>query len=294
LNRQGLWYALGAYGLWGLLPVYWKLLQEVPAAEILLHRMVWSLIFLGVVLWAAKRWQWAREALSSRRTLAIYGIAALLLAGNWWVYIWAVNAGYIIETSLGYFINPLVNVALGVVLFKEKLRRGQWVAVALAAVGVSYLAAVYGRPPWIALALAFSFAIYAALKKVAPLGAAEGLTLETALMFLPAMAVLIYWQATGTASFGALGRQVDLLLLGSGVATALPLLFFAAAALRLPLSMIGLMQYLAPTIQFLLGVFVYDEPFDSQRLIGFTFIWVALAVFTAEGLAFARNERRLS
>ncbi len=292
LDGPGLWYALGAYVLWGLLPVYWKSLQAVPAFEILLHRMVWSLLFLALVLLASGRWRGLGAALAAKRTLAIYAAAAILLSGNWWLYIWAVNAGYIVETSLGYFINPLVSVLLGVILFKERLRLGQWTAIALAALGVAFLTFVYGQPPWISLALAFSFAFYAVLKKIAPLGAAQGLALETALMSLPAAALLLHWQASGSASFGSLGAGTDLLLIGAGATTALPLVFFAAAARRLPLSTIGVMQYIAPTLQFLLGVLVYDEPFDARRLVGFTAIWVALAVFTGEGLWFRKRAVR--
>ncbi len=283
MDKKGLTAALGAYGLWGLLPIYWKFLVDVPALEILLHRMVWSLVFLATLLAMSGRWRGLRKAWAEPRTRWLYLGAAILITVNWWAYIWAVNSGFIVETSLGYFINPLVSVFLGVVFFREQLRRGQWVAIGLAALGVAYLTFAYGKPPWISLFLAFSFAIYAVLKKVAPLGATEGLALETALMFLPAVGVLAFWQVRGTASFVNLSISTDLLLVGSGVATALPLIFFAAAARRLPLAVIGIMQYIAPTMQFMLGVLVYNEPFDSQRLIGFVFIWLALAVFALDG-----------
>ncbi len=281
---RGLWYAFGAYGLWGLLPIYWKWLQVVPAFEILLHRMVWSLLFLLAMVYAAGRWQGLRESVGNRRTLALYAAAALLLSGNWWLYIWAVNAGFIVETSLGYFVNPLVNVVLGVIIFRERLRPGQWTAILLAAAGVAFLTWVYGQPPWISLGLAFSFAFYGVIKKIAPLGASEGLTLETALMSVPASAVLVYWWTTGTGSFGSLGPRIDLLLVGAGATTALPLVWFAAAARRLPLSIVGVMQYIAPTVQFLIGVLLYGEPFDLHRLVGFAIIWTALVLFTAEGV----------
>ncbi len=289
MNRQGLWYALGAYCLWGLLPIYWKWLQVVPALEILLYRMVGSLFFLAVILWVSRRWRGFWAEARNGRTVSLYALAALLLSGNWWIYIWAVNAGFIVETSLGYFINPLVSVALGVVFFRERLRRFQWLAIALAAAGVTYLTWAYGKPPWISLALAFSFAFYASIKKIAPLGASEGLTLETALMSVPAAAILVSWHVKGSAAAGTLGLPTDLLLVGSGLVTALPLLFFGAAARRLPLSMIGIMQYIAPSIQFVLGVFVYGEPFDARRLVGFVLIWTALVIFTVEGLS-RRNE----
>ena len=291
MNSKGLGYALAAYGAWGLLPIYWKQLQAVPALEILLHRMVWSLLFLAVVVAVAGRWRRLRPALGDGRTLVIYAGAALLLSGNWWTYIWAVNSGFIVETSLGYFINPLVAVALGVVLFRERLPMGQWVAIGLATAGVGYLTWAYGRLPWISLVLAFSFAFYGVLKKVAPLGAAEGLALETAIMTVPALGVLVYWQAAGTASFGALGVGTDLLLIGAGAATALPLVWFGAAARRLPLSIVGVMQYIAPTVQFLLGVLVYGEPFGGDRRIGFAMIWAALVLFTLVGLGSRRRAR---
>ena len=292
MNSSGIGYALAAYGAWGLLPVYWKQLQEVPALEILLHRMVWSLLFLALAVYAVGRWRRLRPALGDRRGLALYAAAALLLSGNWWIYIWAVNAGFIVETSLGYFINPLVAVALGVVVFRERLPAGQWLAIGLATAGVAYLTWAYGRLPWISLALAFSFAFYGVLKKIAPLGALEGLTLETALMSLPALGVLGYWQAAGTASFGARGLGVDLLLVGAGAATALPLFWFGAAAQRLPLSIVGVMQYIAPTIQLLLGVLVYGEPFRSDRRIGFSLIWAALVLFTFVGIRSRRARAR--
>ena len=283
VDSRGLWSAFAAYGLWGLLPVYWKFLVQVPALEILLHRMVWSLALLVAILAFTGRLRKPVVALGERRTLAVYTLAALLLSVNWGIYIWAVNHDFIVETSLGYFINPLMSVLLGVLVFRERLRVLQWGAIGLAAVGVAYLTAVYGRLPWISLALAVSFAIYGVLKKVAPLGALDGLTLETALMFLPAMALLVRWQLAGSGSFGHFGAATDLLLVGAGAATTLPLLFFAAAARRLPLTLIGVIQYLAPTLQFLLGVAVYGEPFDRSRLVGFTFIWAALILFTVEG-----------
>ncbi len=284
MDKKGLGFALGAYGLWGLLPIYWKLLLEVPALEILLHRMVWSLVFLGGLLLLSGRWRRLRGAWGEPRTRWIYLGASLLIAANWGIYIWAVNSGFVVETSLGYFINPLVNVFLGVVVFHEKLRLGQWSAIGLAAVGVVYLTLTYGRLPWISLSLALLFAIYAVLKKIAPLPAVEGLTFETALMFLPAVAVLIVCQISDSGSFTRLSGATDLLLIGSGVATAVPLVFFAAAAQRLPLSLIGVLQYIAPVMQLLLGVLVYGEPFDRQRLVGFAFIWLALLVFTVEGV----------
>ncbi|MEZ4629623.1 MAG: EamA family transporter RarD [Deinococcales bacterium] len=296
--KQGLWYALGAYGLWGFLPIYWKLLSKLPALQILCHRMIWSLVAIVLLLslrpaQGQKRWQWLKTALANPKVLRIYALAALLLALNWALYIWAVNANFVIETSLGYFINPLMSVFLGVVLYKERLRPGQWLAIVLATLGVIYLTFSYGRLPWIALGLASSFAIYGVLKKQAPLEAGKGLFLETATIFLPALSLILYWQFTGVGAIGRHNLGTDLLLLASGIPTSLPLLFFAAAAKRLPLSMMGIMQYIAPSIQFLLGIFVFKEYFDASRLMGFCIIWLALIVFTSENLLYRRKQAHL-
>ena len=286
---EGFWFAFGAYALWGLLPIFWKLLQAVPSFQILLHRMVWSLGFLLLILLIQNDWRWLRPLLKERKTLLIYLLAACLLAVNWGIYIWAVNAGFIVETSLGYFISPLVSVCVGVVVFKESLRKGQWLAVLVAAIGVVFLTLVYGRLPWIALSLAVSWNLYASVKKFAPLTSLRGLTLETAILFPPALATLLYLQNAGAGSFRQLGVDRDLLLVASGVVTALPLIFFTAAAKRLPLSTLGIMQYLAPTLQLGVGIFIYHEYFDVSRLVGFGIIWASLVVFTLEGLRYRRR-----
>ncbi len=282
--RAGLLFGLGAYGFWGFFPIYWKQLTAVPSLQILAHRMVWSLAFVGILLVVRRRHAWLKTLREQKRVVATYFAAASILAVNWGVYIWAVNAGYVVETSLGYFINPLINVVFGAVLLGERPRRGQWAAIALAAVGVVYLTVAYGEPPWIALVLAVSFAIYGLLKKKAPLGALEGLSLETALLFVPALVFLIVQEVRGVGAFGHVGAWENALLVGAGVATALPLLFFAAAVRRLTLTAVGILQYLAPTIQFLLGVFLYHEPFGWSRLVGFVFIWSGLILYTAEGV----------
>ncbi len=289
-TRQGVWYALGAYGLWGVLPVYWKALQTVPAPEILTHRIAWSFVFLAIL--TATRGQWAplRAALS-RRNLLIYCVAAALLSVNWLLYIWAVNAGRIVETSLGYFINPLLSVLLGVAFLRERLRRAQWLAVSLAAGGVAYLTWQYGSLPWVALALATSFGLYGLMKKTAPLPALQGLTLETALLWLPALAFLAFGEIRGTAALGHAGGRTDLLLVGTGIVTGLPLLLFAAAARKVSLVTLGLLQYLAPSLQLAIGVLVYGEPFGRTRLIGFGVIWGALALYSLEGLWRARRRQ---
>lgn len=291
-TQSGLLFGLGAYVIWGFFPVYWKFLQHVSSLEILAHRMVWSLGFVLLLLAFRQNWSWIRPVLRDWRTLLIYSSAAALLALNWGVYIWAVNAGFVVETSLGYFINPLFNVVFGALLLGERPRVVQWAAIGLAACGVLYLTFGYGQPPWIALVLAVSFATYGLLKKKAQLGAVEGLTVETAALFLPAVGYLLYLQVDGSASFLHAGLTTDAMLVFSGVATALPLVFFAAGVRRLTLTAIGILQYLAPTIQFLLGVFLYDEPFSLERLIGFVLIWVALAVFTSESIVHRRASRR--
>lgn len=280
-DKKGILYGIGAYLLWGLFPIYFKALQSVPALEILYHRIVWSFLFLAVVLALRQDWGRLRRAVNLR-LLASYTLASVLLAANWLIYIFGVNSGQILEASLGYFINPLFSVLLGVVFLRERLRAAQWLPVALATAGVLYLTAAYGRLPWIALALAFSFGMYGLVKKVTPLSSLPGLTLETAILFVPALVALIYLTLAGKGAFLNGGWNVSLLLSLAGFITALPLLLFAGAARRIPLWMVGLLQYLAPTMQFLLGVLVYDEPFTQTRLIGFAVIWLALVIFTLE------------
>jgi chloramphenicol-sensitive protein RarD len=228
------------------------------------------------------------------RTLLTLALAAVIIAVNWLTYIWGVNNGHVVETSLGYFINPLVTVIFGVLIFAERLRAAQWTAVGVAAVAVVILTVDYGRLPWIALTLAVSFAIYGVLKKKSGVGAVEGLTVETAVLFLPAVGFLLLSEAGGTGTFGHAGAVNALLLAGTGVVTAVPLLLFAGAAQRIPLSMIGILQYLAPTLQFLFGVLVFHEPVPPVRLAGFVLVWVALAVFTVDGITHHRRQLRLA
>ncbi len=281
---KGTWYALGAYTAWGLLPVYWKWLHQVPALQVLGHRIVWSFLWLCVVVWLWQRWRVLGAALLNRRALFSSLVAAVLLGVNWLVYIWAVNANFVVETSLGYFINPLLNVAMGVVFFRERLRSWQWVAVGLAGAGVLYLTFVYGALPWIALSLALTFACYGLVKKTAPLGALDGLTVETGILFLPALVYLLWSQAAGRGALLHTSLASHLLLLGTGLVTTVPLLMFASAAQRIPLSLVGIFQYIAPTLQFLLGVLVYGEPFSHRRLVGFALVWVALLIFALESV----------
>jgi chloramphenicol-sensitive protein RarD len=275
--------------MWGLFPIYWRLLEKDPAIEILAHRMVWSLLFVAAILTVQKEWRWLGEVLRNRRTVVIYTLAAILLSLNWFTYIWAVNAGYVVEASLGYFINPLVNFLLGVIFLGEKLRGGQVAAVILAAGGVIYLTVSYGSLPWISLVLAFTFGFYGLIKKTAALESMHGFSLETMVLFLPAMAYLLYRNATGVGAFIHQGAVITLLLILAGPVTSVPLLMFGYAARKIPLSMLGFIQYIAPSLQFLLGVFVYTEPFPPARLVGFSIIWLALLVYSLEGVFFNRK-----
>lgn len=283
MKNKGIWFAAGAYIIWGLFPIYWKQLSSVPVLQLLGHRIVWSFLFLIAAVFFTKQFNTFRVEAASKRVVGVYSIAALLIGVNWLTYVWAVNAGYIVETSLGYYINPLLSVLLGVIFLRERLRPLQWLPVGLAALGVAYLTLVYGRPPWIALALAFTFGLYGLVKKIAPLGSLHGLTLETGILFIPALIFLTYLGITGKGAFLGGSPKTDILLVGAGMVTAVPLLFFASAARRIPLVMIGLMQFIAPTIQFMIGVFIYEEPFSQDQLFGFSIVWLALIVFWIEG-----------
>lgn len=289
--NKGTIYAAGAYFLWGLLPIYWKLLDEVPAAQILAHRIVWSLVFVGLVLMVRRNWRWLGKALRRPCVLLTFTLSGLLLGINWFVYIWGVNAGFIVETSLGYFINPLVNVLLGFLILKEKLRGAQWLALSVALAGVLYLTFSYGAFPWIALTLAFSFGFYGLIRKTAVLNSAEGLFLETAVLFLPALGFLLLQEMRGVGALAHSSISTNLLLAGAGVVTSVPLLLFAAGARRITLTSLGLLQYIAPTLQFLIGVLIYNEEFGLSRLIGFGLIWLALVLYTVESLLHRRHTR---
>jgi len=280
--KKGILYALGAYITWGLFPFYWKLLAGVPALQLVGHRILWSFITLIGILLMARQWKGIQKALN-RRVLIIYSVAAVLIAINWLTYVWAVGQGFIIETSLGYFISPLLSVLLGVIFLRERLRPLQWLPIGLATLGVLYLTLAYGSLPWVALTLAVSFGFYGLVKKNAPLDSLPGLTMETGILFLPALGFLLYSEFSGTGAFLHITPLLNLMLLGAGPVTILPLLLFASAAKRIPLTMIGVLQYVNPTIQFLLGTFVYKEPFDHHRLIGFGIVWLALILFALEG-----------
>ncbi len=281
--KRGIWYALAAYSFWGLFPIYWKILGGIPALQLLGHRITWSFITLLAILLIVRQWKTLRNSIT-RRVLLTYSVAALLIAVNWLTYVWAVGRGFIIETSLGYFINPLISVLLGVLFLRERLRPLQWVPIGLAAVGVLYLTFAYGSLPWIALTLAFSFGFYGLVKKSAPLQSLPGLTLETGLLFIPAVGYLLYTQFTGSGAFLHSSPLLNIMMFGAGLITIIPLLLFASAAQRIPLTMIGVLQYINPSIQFLLGTLIFKEPFDHRRLIGFGIVWVALILFALEGL----------
>ena len=282
--NKGILYALAAYVAWGLFPIYFKSLQAVPPLEILLHRMVWSLAFLLVVLAVRRQWTWLRALLGQPKILAGFAVSAILLSGNWFIYIWSVNHDRIVDASLGYFITPLVSVLLGFFLLGERLRRIQWAAVAIAAAGVAWLTWQGEHLPWIGLMLALTFGIYGLLRKTASLGPLEGLSLETLLLFPLALLSLIVLAGNGHNTFAHASNASRWLLAASGPITAIPLLFFAAGARRLSLATLGLLQYVAPTLQLLVGVWLYHEPFSGARLIGFAAIWAALALYSLDGI----------
>jgi len=288
----GLLNGFAAYGMWGLVPLFWPLMKPSGAVEILAHRMVWSLVVVGAVLLVMRRWAWAGELVRQPRKLGLVAIAATVITVNWGVYIWSVNSGHVVEASLGYFINPLVTIALGVLLLKERLRPVQWAAVGVCFAAVGVLTIGYGRPPWISLCLAFSFGTYGLVKKKVNLGGIESLAAETAIQFLPALAYLLWLGAKGEATFATEGVGHAALLAATGVVTALPLVCFGAAAIRVPLSTLGLLQYLAPVFQFLLGILYFHEAMPPERWAGFALVWVALSLLTFDALRAARRGAR--
>ncbi|WP_231626920.1 EamA family transporter RarD [Streptomyces apocyni] len=277
--------------MWGLVPLFWPLLKPSGAIEILAHRMVWSLALVGLVLLVLRRWGWVRELLGQPRKLGLISLAATVITVNWGLYIWSVNSGHVVEASLGYFINPLVTIALGVLILKERLRPAQWAAVATGFAAVVVLTVGYGRPPWISLVLAFSFATYGFVKKKVNIGGLESLAAETAIQFLPALGFLLWLGSQGDATFGAEGAGHAALLAATGVVTAIPLICFGAAAIRIPLSTIGLLQYLAPVFQFLLGILYFHEAMPPERWAGFALVWLALSLLTWDALRTARTNR---
>ncbi|MFJ8749671.1 EamA family transporter RarD [Streptomyces sp. NPDC102441] len=290
-QRAGLLYGAGAYVMWGLVPLFWPLLEPSGAVEILAHRMVWSLGVVGIALLFLRRWAWIGELIRQPRRLGLIAIAATVISVNWGLYIWSVNNGHVVEASLGYFINPLVTIAMGVLLLGERLRPAQWTAVATGFAAVLVLAVGYGQPPWISLVLAFSFATYGLVKKKVGMGGLESLAAETAVLFLPALGFLLWLGASGDSTFLSAGAGHGALLAVTGLVTAIPLVCFGAAAIRVPLSVLGLLQYLAPVFQFALGILYFHEEMPPERWAGFALVWVALALLTWDALRTARRTR---
>ena len=290
-DRRALWIAVSAFVIWGLMPLYWHLLRHVPSLQIVLHRAVWCAILVAAWLSLSRGRGWLREVVAQPRLVAMLALSGLLIAGNWSLYVWAVNSGHVVEASLGYFINPLLNVVIGVLFLRERLSLPQWVAVALAAGGVLWLTFNYGSFPWIALCLAGSFAIYGLIRKFAAVEAVQGLGVENLFVFGPAVLALVWFEWTGDGGFFSLrwGGWTDVLLVLGGALTAIPLICFAYAVRRVPLTVVGLLQYIGPTLQLLLGVFFFGEAFGIDRAIGFVFIWVGLAVFAIDGYLQARR-----
>ncbi|MEU1293092.1 EamA family transporter RarD [Streptomyces sp. NPDC005840] len=278
--------------MWGLVPLFWPLLKPAGALEILAHRMVWSLAFVAVALLVVRRWAWAGELLRRPRRLALVAVGAAVITVNWGVYIWSVNSGHVVEASLGYFINPLVTIAIGVLLLKERLRAVQWTAVGIGLAAVVVLTVGYGHPPWISLALAFSFALYGLVKKKVNLGGVESLAAETAIQFLPALGYLLWLGGRDDLTFASKGAGHAALLAATGVVTALPLVCFGAAAIRVPLSTLGLLQYLAPVFQFALGIVYFHEEMPAERWAGFALVWLALCLLTYDAFRAAQGSGR--
>jgi chloramphenicol-sensitive protein RarD len=276
-------FGAAAYGLWGLFPLYWSLLAAAGALETLAHRMIWSLLVIVVIVAWTRRWLPLRAVLRDRRQVGLLTLAALLISANWGGYIWGVTHGRVVETALGYFTGPLVSVLLGVLLLGERLRRAQWTAAGLGVAAIVVLVVGYGEVPWIALVLAFSFSTYGLVKKLAGVPAIESLAVETGVMLLPALAYVVVLEATGTGTFVSHGVGHTLLLVAGGLVTMVPMLAFSVAAVRIPLSMVGLLQYLAPVLQFAFGVLVFHEHMPLERWLGFAIVWLALIVLTIDG-----------
>jgi chloramphenicol-sensitive protein RarD len=284
--------AIGAFLIWGLSPIYFKALAHVPAFEILLHRMVWSFIFLFPIVIFTGRWKEFSAAIANRKTLLILIGTTLLVSCNWFVFIWAINSGKILHTSLGYFINPIINVLLGMLFLKERLRPAQTVAVILAMAGVFYMTIEIGTLPWVSLFLAFSFGFYGLIRKTAAVNALVGLTVETMLLFFPASVYLYYIGTQSAGTFLAINVSTDLLLMGAALVTALPLLLYTAGARRIHFATIGMLQYIAPSSTFILAVYIYNEPFQTAQIRTFILIWISLIIYSADSVIASRSGNR--
>ncbi len=286
--KKGIIAGLIAYSIWGFFPLYFHQLKNVPALQTTAHRVVWSFVLVLLVILLRKEFKLLLASLTARR-VGIYVLAGVLLAANWGTYVWAVASGHVVESSLGYFINPIISVLLGVVFLKERLRKIQWLVVALAFAGVAYITISTGKLPWISLILATTFGFYGLIKKLADLPVMHGLVLETVAIFLPALGLLIAADVAGKGSFLHSDPLTNILLAMTGIVTVIPLILFSTAARNVPLSTLGLMQYATPTFQFLQGVYLFKEPFNTSKLVGFVLIWVALIIFTVEGLLHFRK-----
>lgn len=290
--RLGYLYGLGAYTLWGFFPAYFKLLRPSGPVEVLAHRILWSMLFMVILLTVIRRWSHIRQLVRRPAMLGGIAIAAILIGINWGTYIYGVNSDKVVETALGYFINPLVVIVLGVVLLSERLRPWQWAAVGMGSVAVVVLTVDYGRPPWIALVLAVTFAFYGLTKKRLGLPPTDGLLVESAVLALPALATLGFLAMAGSVTVGEVSVAHTILIVSGGVITAVPLLLFAGAANRIPMVGLGMLQYVGPTIQLILGVYMFHEPMPPVRLLGFGLVWIALIIFTWEGLVQNRRNAR--
>ncbi|KDO28606.1 RarD protein [Saprolegnia parasitica CBS 223.65] len=280
--NTGILYCVTAYVVWGVLPIYWKQLEAVPADQLALHRIVWSFVFLLIVLAIKGEFTALRQEARGWRVFAVYTISSVVILANWMTYIWAPR----------HFITPLINVIIGVVVFKEKLRLWQWLAIGAAFAGVLVVAIAYGKFPWVALTLAISFSIYGVVKKQAPLNALHGMTVETGILFVPAVIYLSVVQAKGDGAFLHVSTTDNILIVGAGIVTVVPLLMYASAAQKIPFSLLGMLQYIAPSLMFIMGVAVYNEAFSLVKLIGFILVWVALAVYSVEGFVFQKQQQQ--
>jgi len=292
-NNQGLIYALGAYTWWGIIPIFWKQLSHVDSIEIVMHRMVWSCVLVTLLIVLSRQWRDFETLFSEPKILAKLFIASTLISINWAIFIWAVNTGHLIETSLGYFINPLISIVLGVAVFGEILSRGQLAALVLATIGVLYLLVSGGVFPWISFVLAITFSLYSAAKKSIKVAATHGMAIETMFFFIPSLAYLLYIEIRGVGNFFYLGSDPLMLILG-GLFTLIPLLLFAAAAKRISMMALGMTQYIGPSLQLLIGVHLYGEPFNIQKVIAFGFIWLALGVYSIDQIYSRRQRMKLT
>jgi chloramphenicol-sensitive protein RarD len=292
-SLSGVAYASGAFLIWGLSPIYWKVLQSIPALETIMHRALWSFFFLLIVLISQGHFSEFMAAVKNRRTLMILLPTTMLLGFNWFIYIWAVNNEHILQASLGYFINPLVNVLLGMIFLKERLRPLQTVSLGLAVVGVLYLTFHYGEFPWIALSLAFAFGFYGLVRKVAPVSSLVGLSVEMLFFFVPALAYILFLESQGTGALFHMSTTIDIFLIGTAFLTAFPLLIFTLGTRRLNLSTVGFLQYIAPSCMFLLGVFLYNEPLSSAHMLTFVLIWTALCLYSVDTAMYYRQSKNL-